>query len=167
MIKYNESWGFLLNAVSLILPPGKVGAKVRGCLYRPFLKHCGANLKIAQRVYILKPNKLTVGDNVWLGYNCYIGEGEVEIGSNALIGPFVSITASNHNNKNGSFRFTGYTEQKIKLGENIWIGAHACILAGISIGKGSLVAAGAVVNKNIGEGEIVGGVPAKIIKKLE
>ncbi|MDE7464023.1 MAG: sugar O-acetyltransferase, partial [Clostridiales bacterium] len=55
----------------------------------------------------------------------------------------------------------------IKIGNNVWIGAHATILAGVTIGNGAVVAAGAVVTKDVPENAVVGGVPAKIIKTIK
>ena len=55
----------------------------------------------------------------------------------------------------------------IRLGKRVWIGAHATILAGVTIGDNSIVAAGAVVTKNVPPNVIVGGVPAKIIKEIK
>jgi maltose O-acetyltransferase len=165
-MKYSEYWGSVISIFSHLAPPGSRGAKMRGLFYKPFLKKCGTNFKVPMRSHISSPSKLSVGDNVWLGYNSYLGEGEIEIGNNVLIGPFVSITASNHNRKKGSFRFTGYTEGKIVIEDDVWIGAHACILAGVKIGKGALVAAGAVVTKDVPKNMLVGGIPAKAIKEL-
>ncbi|MEZ3485540.1 MAG: hypothetical protein K1W22_02795 [Lachnospiraceae bacterium] len=54
----------------------------------------------------------------------------------------------------------------IHIGKNVWIGANATILAGVSIGENAVVAAGAVVTKDVPDGVVVGGIPAKIIKKI-
>ena len=55
----------------------------------------------------------------------------------------------------------------IVIGENVWIGSNSTILPGVTIGKGSIIAAGAVVTKDVDENVVVGGVPAKFIKKIE
>ena len=55
----------------------------------------------------------------------------------------------------------------VKIGNNVWIGAHATILAGVTIGDNAVVAAGAVVTKDVPVNVVVGGVPAKIIKTIE
>lgn len=166
MMRYNEFYGLLIKVTSSLLPPGKQGAKIRGYLYKPFFKKCGKNIRIPERCYIYNPNNLSIGDNAWFGYNSYFGEGEIILGNNVLIGPFVSITASNHKRKNGSYRFTGYESKKIHLEDNVWIGSHSCILAGVKIGKGSLISAGSVVTKDVAKNILVGGVPAKEIKDL-
>lgn len=166
MVRYNEFYSFLIKCASSLLPPGKKGAKLRGLLYKPFLKDCGKNLRVPERCYIYNPNKLSIGNNAWLGYNSYFGEGEIKLGDDVLIGPFVSITASNHKRSNKSFRFTGFESKKIIIENGVWIGAHCCILAGVKIGKGSLLSAGSVVTKDIKANLLAGGVPAKKIKDL-
>ena len=55
----------------------------------------------------------------------------------------------------------------IKIGNGVWIGAHATILSGVTVGNGSVIAAGAVVTKDVPERVVVAGVPAKIIKNIE
>lgn len=59
------------------------------------------------------------------------------------------------------------TPKSIRVGKNVWIGAHATILQGVTIGDNAVVAAGAVVNKDVPKNAVVGGVPAKIIKMIE
>jgi len=165
MIKYNEFWGFIIKVISSFLPPIDLGAKIKGWLYKPFLKKCGKNFMVPWRTYIFNPNRLSVGDNVYLGYNSYYGQGDIIIKDNVLIGPFVSVTATNHTQKEGSFRFGEYIAKPIVIENNVWIGAHVCVLAGVKIGKGSVIAAGAVVAKNIPGKVIAGGIPAKVIKE--
>ncbi len=55
----------------------------------------------------------------------------------------------------------------IHIGKNVWIGANATVLAGVTIGDGAVVAAGAVVTKDVEPNTIVGGIPCKVIKKIE
>lgn len=166
MIKYNEFWGWGIKSLISFAPPIDRGALWRGMIYRPFLKKCGRKFMVPWRTYIFNPNKLSVGDNVYLGYNSYIGQGEVVIGNNVLIGPFVSITASNHvKGEDNSFRNPDFNEEKIEIKDNVWIGAHVNILAGVTIGEGAVVAAGSVVTKDVPPNATVGGIPARILKE--
>ncbi len=114
-------------------------------LYEPYLPECGKNFKIAAQAFIYNPNKLRVGDNVYIGFNSYLGEGPITLEDEALIGPFVSITASNHLMKNGSYRFGGFAEDPVVIGRGTWLAGHTCITAGVRLGDSCLVAAGAVV----------------------
>ncbi len=168
MIKYNEGWGWLIKILNALAPPIDFGSRWRGNVYRPFLKSCGARFMVPWRTLIFNPNKLSVGDNVYLGYNSYFGQGEIEIHDNVLIGPFVSVTASNHViGDDGSFRNAGYAEKKILIKSNSWIGAHVCIMAGVTIGEGAIVAAGSIVTKNVPDFTVVAGAPARVIKHIK
>lgn len=167
MIKYNEAWGWVIKTLNAPAPPIDFGARWRGNVYKPFMKACGKGFMVPWRTYIFNPNKMSVGNNVYLGYNSYYGQGTIEIHDNVLIGPFVSVTASNHViGEDDSFRNANYAEKKVVIKSNCWIGAHTCILAGVTIGEGSLVAAGSVVTKDVPDYTVVGGAPAKIIKSL-
>ena len=103
--------------------------------------------------------------NLGLSNCCYIqATNGIEMGINVRIGPGVKIMSANHNVNDYDKHDSA---PPIKIGDNIWIGANAAILPGVEIGNHTVVAAGAVVNKSFKEGNcILGGVPAKIIKKL-
>jgi acetyltransferase-like isoleucine patch superfamily enzyme len=110
---------------------------------------------------------LKVGDNVGIAPNGFIAvRGLVEIGPNTIIGPGVSIHAENHlfEDLHTPIRLQGASRKGIKIGVDCWIGSKVAILDGVTIGNGVVIAAGAVVNKDIPDFAIVGGVPAKIIK---
>jgi maltose O-acetyltransferase len=149
----------------LLISDHPSGARARGKLYEPYLLECGKNFKIAAQAFIYNPNKLSVGDNVYIGFNTYLGEGAITLKDEVIIGPFVSITASDHLIKNGSYRFGGFAEDPIVIGKGTWLAGHVCITAGVHIGDACLVAAGAVVTKSFPDGVIIGGVPAREIEK--
>lgn len=110
---------------------------------------------------------LVVGDNVGLGTHGFFGcAGGIEIGSNTIFGNYVSLHSENHNFADTTvpIRLQGVNRKGIKIGEDCWIGAKATILDGTILGKGCIVAAGAVVRGEIPPYSIVGGVPAKILK---
>ena len=103
-----------------------------------------------------------------INMNCYFGgEGGIEIGENTQIGPHVCMLSTNHtfSNKKKPIRDQPLVYKKIIIENDVWIGANVTILAGIKIGKGSVIGAGALVNKDIPEYSIAVGVPAKVIKK--
>ena len=111
--------------------------------------------------------ELIIGDNVGIAANAFIAmRGKVEIGSNTILGPGVSIHAENHNFQeiDKPIKLQGATRKGVKIGEDSWIGSKAVILDGVTIGNHAIIAAGAVVTKDIPDYAIVGGVPAKIIK---
>lgn len=148
----------------LFIPDGPSGDRRRGKLYEPFLKSYGKNFKIGTQAFIYNPNELTVGDDVYIGFNSYLGQGIINLNDQVLIGNFVSITASNHLKKDNSFRFGGFEGKPVNIGLGTWIGAHSSILSGVTVGKGVLVAAGSVVTKNLEDHAVYAGVPAKKIK---
>lgn len=111
--------------------------------------------------------ELIIGDNVGIAANAFIAmRGKVEIGSNTIFGPGVSIHAENHNFQDleKPIRLQGATRKGIKIGEDCWIGSKVTILDGVTIGNHVVVAAGAVVNKDVPDYAVVGGIPAKVIK---
>lgn len=151
----------------LLIPDGAIGDRARGKLYEPYIKSFGDNFKVGSQAYIFNPNGLSVGNHVYIGFNSYLGQGEIELDDEVLIGNFVSITASNHLIKGNSFRFGGFKADPIKIGKGSWIGAQSAITAGVTIGKSCLIAAGSIVTKHVGDNTVVGGVPAKKICTIE
>lgn len=112
---------------------------------------------------------LNVGNNVGLGTHGFFGcAGGITIGDDTIFGNYVSLHSENHiiDDLEKPIRLQGVTRLGIIIGNNCWIGAKATILDGANIGDGCIVAAGAVVTKGFYEmNSIIGGVPAKIIKK--
>lgn len=108
-----------------------------------------------------------IGDHTRVGlHNTIIGP--VTIGSHVNLAQGITVTALNHNFEESSKRIDeqGVTTKPVIIGNDIWIGANAVILPGVSIGDHSVVAAGAVVTKDVPPHSLVAGVPAKIIKKI-
>lgn len=110
---------------------------------------------------------LIIGNNVGVSANFTLFvRGPVEIGNDVIIGPNVTIIAENHrfDDLKITIRNQGTKRAGIKIGNDVWIGANVTILDGVEIGDGSIIAAGAVVTKNVGPFTIVGGVPASLLK---
>ena len=114
------------------------------------------------------------GKNVKIGQHSHINENVfiqgAKIGSYVMIAPDVSILTQGHEFKSIDIPMInqGETKELIPIIEdNVWIGRNAIIMPGIKIGRGSIVGAGAVVTKDVHPFSIVGGVPAKFIKKRE
>lgn len=116
----------------------------------------------------MPPSNLIVGDNVDFAKDVQITTGgSVEIGDRVLIGYGTKILSSNHNIPGDRQRIFegGHTHLPVKIEKDVWIGANCIILPGVTIGEGSVIAAGAVVTKDIPNFTIAGGIPAKIIKE--
>ena len=84
-----------------------------------------------------------------------------------LIGPFVSITASNHVKENGNFRNTKFKAADVTVEDNVWIGGHVSVLAGVTIGEGSVVGAGSVIKDDVPKFSLVVGNPQRIVKQYD
>ena len=113
---------------------------------------------------------LKVGNNSNIGSYSYIGcSGYIEIGNDVMMGPRVNLMAENHNysDLNLSMKSQGISRSFIIIEDNVWIGVNSTILAGVRIGSGSIIAAGAVVTKDVPKNSIVGGIPAKIIRSRD
>jgi maltose O-acetyltransferase len=108
-----------------------------------------------------------VGDNFHADYNCTMLDlAEIRIGNNCLIGPDVGIYTAGHRLEPEGRTLDVYG-MPITIGNDVWIGGHSTILPGVTIGDGAVIAAGAVVTHDVEPYTIVGGVPAKVIKKIE
>ena len=121
-------------------------------MFPPFYTDCGRNIHM--------------GKNVFINAGCkFQDQGGIYIGDNVLIGHNVVIATLNHDEnpaKRGNLK-----PSSIKIGNDVWIGSNATVLAGVTIGDGAIVAAGAVVTRDVDENTIVGGVPAKYIRDVK
>lgn len=111
-------------------------------------------------------HNIKLGKNVWVQQGCtFFDRGGIEIGDDVFIAPKVNLVTLNHV-MNPYERSTTYAKP-IKIGNRVWIGIAATVLAGVTIGDNSIIAAGAVVTKDVPPNTIVGGNPAKVIKTIE
>ena len=121
-------------------------------LFPPFYTECGRNIFI--------------GKNVFINFGCHFqDQGGIYIGDDVLIGSQTVLATINHGMLEEN-RADNYPAQ-IRIGKKAWIGAHVTILPGVTIGDNAIVAAGAVVTKDVPANAVVGGVPARIIKYLK
>lgn len=121
-------------------------------LFPPFQMNYGKNTEI--------------GKNVFINFDCvFLDLGGITIEDGVLIAPKVSLLSEGHpiDPENRSSLMVAH----IHIKKNAWIGANATILPGVTIGENAVVAAGAVVSKDVPDNTIVGGIPAKIIKSIE
>lgn len=128
---------------------------------------------VGESFYINQPFRCDYGCNIHIGENFFanfnltvLDEAKVTIGSNAFIGPNVSIYTACHP-LNATERNT-YAEwaEPVIIGDNVWIGGNAVILPGVTIGDNVVIGAGSVVTKDIPDNVVVAGNPAKNIKHL-
>ena len=120
-------------------------------LFPPFYTDCGKNI--------------TIGKNVFINSACHFqDQGGVTIEDGCLIGPQVEFATINHGQDPAHRSDNHFAPIRLKKG--VWIGAHATILPGVTIGENSIVAAGAVVTKDVPANVIVAGVPARVMKPI-
>ena len=122
------------------------------CIFPPFYTDCGKNIKIGKNVFI---NSCC----------CFQDQGGIEIGDGTMIGHQVVIATINHMLEPDLRQ--NMILKEVKIGKNVWIGSHATILGGVRIGDNAVIAAGAVVNKDVPANTVFGGVPAHIIKTID
>ena len=149
------------QALSLI--PGKIGVILRAGFYRFVFTSCSPDAVISFLV-LFSQQDTEIGSGVYLGPQCNVGK--CRIGNNTLLGSGVHIMSGkgqhNFDDPNTPIKDQGGVFEKVSIGENCWLGNGALVMA--NVGKGSVIAAGAVVTKDIPDGVIAAGNPAKVIK---
>jgi len=116
--------------------------------------------------YTIGGENIRVGRNVFINQNCTIYDlGGVDIADDVMIGPNVNIITSGHP-LNPSQRREGVTAKPIVIERNDWIAAGVTIIGGVTVGENSVVAAGAVVTRDVPPNSLVGGNPARVIRSI-
>jgi len=187
----NKIINFLLQLYLEIIAviPTELGVKVRYFTYKMLLKKTTGTFRIDSHVTIIGFDKIELGNNVRIQKNSFlhaidanlsIGDdsflgtnsqlsavrGDIKIGSNCLIASNCVFRPDNHKIDRIDIPINqqGYDIGDIVLEDDVWIGANSVVLKDVLLSKGSVVAAGSVVNKKVSPYDIVAGVPAKIVK---
>ena len=131
---------------------------IRNSIYRLAGIKIGAGSTIHTGCRFFQSNKIKIGKDTSVGDRCFLdGREEITIGSHTSIASQVLIYNSEHNINDELFRAS---QQPVVIGDYVFIGPRAIILPGVKIGDGAVIAAGAVVTKDVAAGVIVGGIPA-------
>ena len=139
--------------------------EVRALVSRLFGREVDASFRLFPPFYTDFGKNITVGKNVFINACCHFQDhGGVTIGDGCQIGHAVVFATLNHGLTPEERPFT--RPAPITLGKNVWVGSNATILQGVAIGDNSVIAAGAVVTRNVPANVIVGGVPAKVIRSI-
>ena len=141
---------------------GRIAKGLRYFVAKGIVESCGKGVNIERGANFT--GTLRIGDFSGVGINAVIGS-NVRIGDRVRMGRDVMIITQNHRYTREDFE--GYIRAPVSIGDNVWIGNRVIILPGVTIGKNAIVAAGAVVTKDVASYSIVGGVPAKHIKWRE
>lgn len=139
--------------------------EVRGLLSQLFGYEVPQSLCVFPPLYADFGKNITVGENVFINACCHFQDhGGVMMGDGCQIGHNVVFVTLNHSLTPEERKST--YPAPIVLGRNVWVGSNATILQGVTIGDNAVIAAGAVVTKDVAAGTVVGGVPARFIKNI-
>ncbi len=127
-------------------------------------------VRLGKDVYLgtFPSGSLSIGSNTYIGrYSIILAYDNVQIGKDCLIAPYCHITDTSHNfdDVNQPIRLQQLKAEKVIIEDDVWLGAGVSVLPGVTIGRGSVIGARAVVSKDIPAYSIAVGVPAKVLKK--
>ena len=159
---------WLVRIVLFPLPDIPVIMRLRGALYGMGMKSCGANFQVAHNVVLNGLELLEIERDVYFAPGCVVmAGGPVRVGERTLFGPNCLVSSNNHR-FNGTHFADGIVIGEVNIGKYCWVGGNCSVLMGTRVHPSSVVAAGAVTNKDYERGYVViGGVPGKIVKDLE
>jgi maltose O-acetyltransferase len=146
--------------------PYSLGAKyIRRFFCKMIFKRMGRNVNIENGAFFSSGREIEIGDNSGLGQDCRV-TGPLIIGNDVMMGPDVMIFTQNHGFDRLDIPMSKQTGEKraVVIKDDVWIAARVIILPGITVNRGAILAAGAVVTKDVPEYAIVGGNPAKVLK---
>lgn len=142
--------------------------KERRKLLYELLENAGKGLWIEPPFYCDYGYNIHTGKNVFFNFNCVILDVmKVEFGDHVLVGPNVQIYTATHPLDAKTRKSWLEYAKPISIGDDVWIGGGAIIYPGVSIGSGTVIAAGAVIHKDVPSNVVVAGNPAKIIKEID
>lgn len=139
--------------------------RVRSFFGKRIMKSYGHNVNIERGATFSR--KTIIGNNSGIGENCRL-QGTVTIGDNVMMGQDVLIFTSNHSFERTDIPMQeqGYQGEKpVVIGNDVWIGARAIVLPGVTVGDGCIIGAGSVVTKDVPPYTIIGGNPARVLKE--
>lgn len=129
----------------------------------PYLVHYTTRINGAQNIIV--PNCEDIKSSFFISGNCYFSchSARLTIGKGTIFAPGVKIITANHDVKD----LNKFIAKEVKIGDNCWIGAGAAIMPGVELGNNVIVGANAVVTKSFESNVVLGGVPARILRRIE
>jgi acetyltransferase-like isoleucine patch superfamily enzyme len=152
------------------LVPTTGGVILRALVSKVFFKRCAGFAWIQPRVTIVHADRITMGNNFGVNSGSYInGVGGIEFGSYVLIGSNVTISSGQHpiEGELPPVFARQSIPKKIVIGDDVWIGAGAVIMPGVTIARGTVIGANAVVTKDTEEYAVMVGAPARMLRKRD
>lgn len=158
----------LINIILSLLPPSRLFA-ARAAFLRLAGIEMHRSVKFCGRGWIYGQGRLIIGEGTWLspGVVFYTHlEAEIQIGERCDLGPGVEFIVGSHEVGTGERRAGNGTARAIVVGNGCWVGAKSVILGGVTIGDGAIIAAGAVVTRDVPAHTLVAGVPAVVKRQM-
>jgi len=135
--------------------------RLRKGIYRSLGMDIHPTAHIMRNGHFVALRNIHVAERSIIGHDCLLdAKGSIFIGSDVNISSYVKIITAKHRIDGAGFEGDG---RAVKIGNRVWIASAALILHGVEIGEGAVVAAGAVVTKDVGPFDVVGGIPAKVM----
>lgn len=134
---------------------------------RTFLRACGMRIGkgvcLMRGTMVIRPDQITIGDRCIIGFNCFLGgEGTIQIGHDVNIASFSVLLGGYHDIDDPTFRSI---LNPIIIEDHAWLATRVTVTGGVKIGRGAVVAAAAVVTREVPPYHVVGGIPAKKIRE--
>jgi maltose O-acetyltransferase len=156
------------NLTSAVLPQTRF-FRLRRFIFGHAGIRVGNGARISGTAKVHYPNA-SIGEDAWVGAGVQIiptGSAAVSIGANCDLGPEVMLVTGAHELGSAGRRAGRGTSSPISIGDGTWVGARALFLGGAAVGKGSVVAAGALVRDSFPDNVMLAGIPATIVKRLD
>jgi acetyltransferase-like isoleucine patch superfamily enzyme len=168
-----HGWNPRLSLAQLILSflPITVGGRLRGLVLRGLGYRIGrGSIFFSLPTFIGGPGlhkRLEIGEGAFFNAKCFLDlAAPITIGARVTVGPEVMLITGAHKIGPPHFRSGELDPHPIVIGDGVWLGARCLVLPGVTIGCGAVVAAGAVVTKDVPPNALVGGIPAKVFRML-
>ena len=146
---------------------GTLGIVLRYIFIKAIARKVGDNVVIYENVYLHFPEKMEFGNNVSIHPMCHLeAYGNIKIGDDVSIAHGTTILTTTHlyDDVTIPVKDQGFNSKETYIGNGTWIGAKATVLYGVHVGENSIIGANSLVNKDVPDFAVVGGVPAKILK---
>lgn len=154
--------------VSALLLNNRRSGRLRAALLRLNGATVGEDCWVHGGLVIQEAFRINLGDKVFINANCLLdGAASITIGDRVSVAYQVTLITGTHQIGPSDCRAGALAPRPIVVGEGAWIGARAVILPGVTIGRGAVVAAGAVVTKDVPDDTIVAGNPARVMRAIE
>ena len=164
-------WFFLRQRIfatlSFLLLDNMSSGRLRSTLLRINGARVGRRCFIRGGLQVQESFRFVIGDDVFINSGCvFDGSAPIEIGNRVQFGFQVTLVTGDHRIGPPAGRAGEHHARSVCIGDGAWIGARAVILPGVTIGKGAVVAAGAVVTRDVEANSLVAGVPARVVRSL-